>query len=134
KNTPNLGKATQAIQNAVRSQSRIIDDLMDVSRIRTGKLKLNFATLSYQDVLKGIEAVFDPLASAEGVIFETFKPEQPIYVRADPTRLEQIVWNLLNNAWKFTKGGERICMQLEREGDQARLDVIDTGEGICPDF
>ena len=134
KNTPNLGKATQAIQNAVRSQSRIIDDLMDVSRIRTGKLKLNFATLSYQDVLKGIEAVFDPLASAEGVILETFKPEQPIYVRADPTRLEQIVWNLLNNAWKFTKGGERICMQLEREGDQARLDVIDTGEGICPDF
>ena len=134
KNTPGLGKATQAIQNAVRSQSRIIDDLMDVSRIRTGKLKLNYATLTYQDVLKGIEAVFDPLASAEGVTFETFKPEQPIFVRADPTRLEQIVWNLLNNAWKFTKGGDRICMQLEREGDQARLDVVDTGEGIAADF
>ena len=134
KNVPNLGKATQAIQNAVRSQSRIIDDLMDVSRIRTGKLKLNYATLTYQDVLRGIEAVFDPLASTEGITFETFKPEQPIYVRADPTRLEQIVWNLLNNAWKFTKGGDRICMQLEREGDQARLDVVDTGEGIAADF
>lgn len=134
KNTPTLQKATQAIQNAVRSQSRIIDDLMDVSRIRTGKLKLNFITLSYQELLKGIEAVFGPLAQAEGVSFETFKPEQPVFVHADPTRLEQIIWNLLNNAWKFTKGGDRICMQLERDGDLARLDVIDTGEGITADF
>ena len=134
KNTPSLQKATQAIQNAVRSQSRIIDDLMDVSRIRTGKLKLNFITLSYQELLKGIEAVFGPLAEAEGVSFETFKPEQPVFVHADPTRLEQIIWNLLNNAWKFTKGGDRICMQLERDGDLARLDVIDTGEGITADF
>ncbi|KJH80187.1 CheR family methyltransferase [Stutzerimonas stutzeri] len=134
KNTPSLQKATQAIQNAVRSQSRIIDDLMDVSRIRTGKLKLNFVTLSYQELLKGIEAVFGPLAQAEGVSFETFKPEQPVFIHADPTRLEQIIWNLLNNAWKFTKGGDRICMQLERDGDLARLDVIDTGEGITADF
>ncbi len=134
KNSASLRKATQSIQNAVRSQSRIIDDLMDVSRIRTGKLKLQFSTLQFQEVLRGIEAVFDPLAQAENVTFETFKPEQPIYIRADPTRLEQVIWNLLNNAWKFTKGGERICLQLEREGDQARLDVIDTGEGISADF
>lgn len=134
KNTPTLHKATQAIQNAVRSQSRIIDDLMDVSRIRTGKLKLNLATLVYQDVFDSIEAVFSPLAQAEGVTFETLKPEQPVFVRADTTRLEQIIWNLLNNAWKFTKAGDRICMELERDGDQARLDVIDTGEGISADF
>jgi len=134
KHAPNLRKAIQAIQNAVRSQSRIIDDLMDVSRIRTGKLKLQFATLLYEDVLRGIEAVFAPLAQTENVTFEVFKPEQPIYIHADPTRLDQIIWNLLNNAWKFTKGGDRICVQLEREGDQARLDVIDTGEGISADF
>ncbi|MCQ4313609.1 PAS domain S-box protein [Pseudomonas stutzeri] len=134
KHFPALRKATQSIQNAVRSQSRIIDDLMDVSRIRTGKLKLQFSTLQYQEVLRGIEAVFAPLAQAENVTFEAFKPEQPLYVHADPTRLDQIIWNLLNNAWKFTKGGERICLQLEREGDQARLDVIDTGEGISADF
>src|SRR5690606_27685550 len=47
---------------------------------------------------------------------------------------EQIIWNLLNNAWKFTKAGDRICMELERDGDQARLDVIDTGEGISAEF
>jgi len=134
KNTPNLLKATQAIQSAVRSQSRIIDDLMDVSRIRTGKLKLNFTTLQYQDVLGSIEAVFSPLAQAEGVTFESFRPEQPVFIRADLTRLEQIIWNLLNNAWKFTKAGDRICMELERDGDQARLNVIDTGEGIAADF
>lgn len=134
KNSPSLRKAAQAIQNAVRSQSRIIDDLMDVSRIRTGKLKLQFSTLQYQDVLRGIEAVFAPLAQAENVTFEVFKPEQPVYVQADPTRLEQVIWNLLNNAWKFTKGGDRICMQLERDGEQARLDIIDTGEGISADF
>ncbi|AHY41565.1 CheR family methyltransferase [Stutzerimonas decontaminans] len=134
KNIPSLKKATTAIQNAVRSQSRIIDDLMDVSRIRTGKLKLNFVTLHYQDVLRGIEAVFRPLAQAEDVAFETCIPDQPVFIHADPTRLDQIIWNLLNNAWKFTKGGERICMQFEREGDQVRLDVIDTGEGISAEF
>lgn len=134
KNSPNLGKAAQSIQHAVRSQSRIIDDLMDVSRIRTGKLKLQFSTLLYQDVLRGIEAVFAPLAQAENVTFDVYKPEHAIYVQADPTRLEQIIWNLLNNAWKFTKGGQRICMQLERDGTQVRLDVIDTGEGITADF
>lgn len=134
KNSPNLRKAAQSIQNAVRSQSRIIDDLMDVSRIRTGKLKLQFSTLLYQDVLRGIEAVFAPLAQAENVTFDVYKPEHAIYVQADPTRLEQIIWNLLNNAWKFTKGGQRICMQLERDGTQVRLDVIDTGEGITADF
>ncbi|HAB63867.1 MAG TPA: chemotaxis protein [Pseudomonas sp.] len=134
RNSPSLRKATQSIQNAVRSQSRIIDDLMDVSRIRTGKLKLQFSTLLYQNVLHGIEAVFAPLAQAESVTFEVLKPSQPIYVHADPTRLDQIIWNLLNNAWKFTKGGERICMQLERDGNLARLDVIDTGEGISADF
>jgi two-component system CheB/CheR fusion protein len=134
KNSPNLHKATQSIQNAVRSQSRIIDDLMDVSRIRTGKLKLQFSTVNYQEVLRGIESVFAPLAQAENVVFDAFKPELPIYVHADPTRLDQIIWNLLNNAWKFTKGGQRICIQLERDGELARLDVIDTGEGISPDF
>ncbi|WP_019340429.1 CheR family methyltransferase [Stutzerimonas stutzeri] len=134
KHSPSLRKATQSIQNAVRSQSRIIDDLMDVSRIRTGKLKLQFSTLNYQEVLCGIEAVFAPLAQGENVTFDSYKPDQPIYIHADPTRLDQIIWNLLNNAWKFTKGGERICMQLERDGDQARLDVIDSGEGISADF
>ncbi|WP_454911301.1 CheR family methyltransferase [Stutzerimonas chloritidismutans] len=134
KSSQSLRKATQAIQNAVRSQSRIIDDLMDVSRVRTGKLKLHFATLRYQEVLRGIESVFAPLAQAENVTFEAFKPDDPIYVYADPTRLEQIIWNLLNNAWKFTKGGQRIWMQLEREGEQVRLDVVDTGEGISAEF
>jgi two-component system CheB/CheR fusion protein len=134
KNTPSLSKATGTIQNAVRSQSRIIDDLMDVSRVRTGKLKLNFTALRYQDLLKGIESVFLPLVEVDGVIFDCCEPEEPLYIHADPTRLEQIIWNLLNNAWKFTKGGDRICLHLEREGNQARLDVIDTGLGISKEF
>lgn len=134
RSVPSLVKRVQAIQNAVRSQSQIIDDLMDVSRIRTGKLKLNFAPVQYQDLLRGIETVFRPLAQADGVTFDISLPEQPMHVQADPTRLEQIVWNLLNNAWKFSKGGERISVQLERDGDFARLDVIDTGQGICADF
>jgi two-component system CheB/CheR fusion protein len=134
KNTPAIARATQSIQNAVRSQSRIIDDLMDVSRLRTGKLKLHFTTLNYQELLKSIESVFLPAAQGDGVTFDSFKPKEPLYIHADPTRLEQIIWNLLNNAWKFTKGGDRICLQLEREGNQARLDVIDTGQGISEDF
>jgi len=134
KNATSLSKATQSIQSAVRSQSRIIDDLMDVSRIRTGKLKLHFITLHYQDLLRGIESVFLPLVEGEGVTFDSVQPEEALYIHADPTRLEQIIWNLLNNAWKFTKGGDCISLQLERDGDLARLDVIDTGMGISEEF
>ncbi len=134
RNASNLAKAVQSIQNAVRSQSRIIDDLMDISRMRTGKLKLNFTTLSYQDLLKGIEPVFLTLVQGESVSLESFMPDEPLYIYADPTRLEQVIWNLLNNAWKFTQGGDRICLELKREGEQARLDVIDTGVGIAEDF
>ncbi len=134
KNTLSLSKATRSIQSAVRSQSRIIDDLMDVSRIRTGKLKLHFITLHYQELLKGIESVFLPLAEGEGVTFDRSLPAEPLFIHADPTRLEQIIWNLLNNAWKFTKGGDCISLQLERDGHMARLDVIDTGVGISKEF
>lgn len=129
-----LSKAARGIQAAVRSQSRIIDDLMDVSRLRTGKLKLHFTTLHYQELLEGLEAVFRPLAQGEGVTFDSQYDDEPLYVEADPTRLEQIVWNLLNNAWKFTPAGGHISLVLRREGELARLEVSDTGQGISADF
>jgi len=134
KQSPALSKAARGIQAAVRSQSRIIDDLMDVSRLRTGKLKLYFDTLHYQALLEGIEAVFRPLTQADGVVFDSEHDPEPLYVEADPTRLEQIVWNLLNNAWKFTPPGGRISLRLSRDGEHARLEVSDTGHGISEDF
>ncbi|MBA1272284.1 CheR family methyltransferase [Stutzerimonas azotifigens] len=134
RNAPALVKAVQSIQSAVRSQSRIIDDLMDVSRIRTGKLRLSMDTVHLQALLSRIETVFQPLADGEGLTFEVVKFEQSLYVKADPTRLEQIVWNLLNNSWKFTPSGGLIRLALAREGDMARLDVVDSGQGMTEDF
>ncbi|TLX61388.1 chemotaxis protein [Stutzerimonas nosocomialis] len=131
---PSLTKAVQAIQSAVRSQSQIIDDLMDVSRIRTGKLRLSMDTVHLQALLSRIETVFQPLADGEGLAFDVIRFDQPLYVKGDPTRLEQIVWNLLNNAWKFTPSGGLIRLTLDREGDMARLDVVDSGQGMTEDF
>ncbi|KTS75385.1 chemotaxis protein [Pseudomonas oryzihabitans] len=126
-------RATEAIQRAVRSQAQIIDDLLDLSRIRTGKLKLERQSLDLAQQLHEIAAVVRPLAG-EVQVHCTRLPETPLYVQADATRIGQIVWNLLNNAIKFTPAGGQVEITLGVEGEEARLDVSDTGQGIAPDF
>ncbi|KTT44636.1 chemotaxis protein, partial [Pseudomonas oryzihabitans] len=126
-------RATEAIQRAVRSQAQIIDDLLDLSRIRTGKLKLERQSLDLAQQLHEIAAVVRPLAG-EVQVHCTRLPETPLYVQADATRIGQIVWNLLNNAIKFTPAGGQVEITLGVEGQEARLDVSDTGQGIDPDF
>ncbi len=129
-----MSKASQAILQAVRSQAQIIDDLLDVSRVHTGKLKLKRAALDLDDVLGEIIKATQTEIHQAGLelIYEPPREEQLI-VNADPVRVEQIVWNLLHNAIKFTEPGGHIELQLARDGDMARLDVIDNGRGISPE-
>ena len=128
------GRALDTILGAVRSQARIIDDLLDLSRINTGKLKLNRGPVLLQQLLSDIAAVAKDDAAEERILIELQLPEdaqEPLVIDADPVRIEQIIWNLLNNALKFTDAGGRICLRLVDEGSHVRFDVQDTGQGIA---
>jgi two-component system CheB/CheR fusion protein len=126
-------RAAGVIRNAVLSQTKIIDDLLDMSRVRTGKLTLSMAPLDLAQVAQAaIEATrADPAASALTV--ELQGAEVSLKVLADPVRMEQVLMNLLSNAVKFTPAG-KVTMALSREQDEARVDVIDTGQGMAPSF
>ncbi|MBT2339802.1 MULTISPECIES: CheR family methyltransferase [Pseudomonas] len=131
KNTANAAKAVSTISDAVSSQARIIDDLLDVARIRTGKLKLKPQPLELGSVLRDIHAVVTEEYPSAQVTLELPEPASaPIVVDADPTRLEQIVWNLVQNALKFSPEDARIRIVLSQAGGSAQLDVIDNGVGL----
>lgn len=124
-------KAVNTICDAVNSQARIIDDLLDVARVRTGKLKLQAVTVDLVSVLRDIHTVV--LNEQHETTVELQVPSQPLMVHADPTRLEQIIWNLVNNALKFTPPTGRVQLIASQDGAKVRLDVKDNGTGIAPE-
>lgn len=123
-------KAVGIICDAVASQARIIDDLLDVARIRTGKLKLKTQQVDLCLVLHGIHAVVDNEQHDCSVRLALPADGAPVYIEGDSTRLEQIIWNLLNNALKFSPSGSEIRLVLSRHDSEAQLDVIDQGVGL----
>ncbi|HKV10907.1 MAG TPA: ATP-binding protein [Thermoanaerobaculia bacterium] len=127
-------RAVATIERNARSQSQIVDDLLDVSRIITGKLRLQVDEV---DLAHVIETAFDslrPAADAKEIRIETRVEREAARVSGDPHRLQQVVWNLLSNAVKFTPRGGRIEVRLGRSGSQVELRVSDSGIGIAPDF
>jgi two-component system CheB/CheR fusion protein len=124
-------RAVNTICDAVNSQARIIDDLLDVARVRTGKLKLQPVAVDLTSVLRDIHTVV--LNDQHDITLELLVPCDPLMVHADPTRLEQIIWNLVNNALKFTPPKGRVQLIVSQSGDMARLDVKDNGAGIAPE-
>ncbi|MFU2325788.1 CheR family methyltransferase [Pseudomonas sp. NFX98] len=127
-------KAVNTICDAVTSQSRIIDDLLDVARVRTGKLKLKKQAVDLGRILQDIHTVVTNDQHPCVVTLQVPQPpEPPLVVDADSTRLEQIIWNLVNNALKFTPSDGRVELIARRVGDMAQLDVIDSGIGLEQD-
>ena len=124
-------KAVNTICDAVTSQARIIDDLLDVARVRTGKLKLQPVAVDLASVLRDVHTVV--LNDQHDVTVELLVPSDALMVQADPTRLEQIIWNLVNNALKFTPPKGRVQLIASQSGDMARLDIKDNGAGIAPE-
>ncbi|GGJ92086.1 CheR family methyltransferase [Pseudomonas matsuisoli] len=127
-------RAVDTILTSVRSQARIIDDLLDLSRINTGKFKLNLEPVTLQVLVADIVDVLYAESTARDIAisFETPRVEvDPLVVNADPIRVEQVIWNLLNNALKFTPDGGAITLRLGRENADIRIDVQDTGHGIA---
>ena len=127
-------RAASIIRSSVMSQAKIIDDLMDMSRVRTGKLSLTMAPVVLDTLLPGMVEVArnDPAAKDIGIAFSGGADGMPVL--ADVVRIEQVVMNLLSNAIKFTPGGGRVEVHLAREDEALRIDVIDSGQGIAPSF
>jgi two-component system CheB/CheR fusion protein len=124
-------KAVTTICDAVNSQARIIDDLLDVARVRTGKLKLQPTNVDLSGVLRDIHNVVINEQHLTRVDLQL--PDEPLIVHADPTRVEQIIWNLVNNALKFTPPTGHIHLIASRNGQMAQLDIKDNGVGIAAD-
>jgi len=122
--------AVDSIRGAVRAQTRIIDDLLDMSRIRTGKFTLAAVPVDLNAVVEEIVETAAADSSAASLAIGLAPSPRPAIVNADPSRLEQIVWNLVSNAIKFTPEGGRIAIEVTIEGRFVKLVVSDTGCGI----
>jgi two-component system CheB/CheR fusion protein len=125
-------KAAAAIRSSVISQAKIIEDLLDLSRLNTGKLALSMGQVNLTTLVSSIVESFQTNAAAEGLNVRFEGIPEPLIVMADQVRVEQVILNLLNNAEKFTQPGGSILVRLGLEGQDTRLDVIDNGVGIMP--
>jgi two-component system CheB/CheR fusion protein len=125
-------RCAETIRTSVLSQAKIIEDLLDLSRVRTGKLALSVAPVHADKVVGGIIDVARADPSGRGLLIEAYGLDEGLVVMADAVRFEQIVMNLLSNAIKFTPQGGRIEVRLRAEEAAMRLDVIDSGQGIAP--
>jgi two-component system CheB/CheR fusion protein len=134
RSAPAVARAADVIRRAVLSQAKITDDLLDLSRLRTGKLTISAVPVQWSTVVARVVEAVGEDARAKRLAVEVDAGPPDLSVQADPVRVEQIVWNLMSNALKFTQVGGHIALRLSREGDEGRLDVTDNGQGIAPDF
>ncbi|MCU1384297.1 MAG: multi-sensor hybrid histidine kinase [Acidobacteria bacterium] len=126
-------RALQAIERNSRIQAQLVDDLLDVSTIVTGKLRLTFEPVNLATVVEAALDTVRPAIENKRVQLDTELAGE-VVVFGDAARLQQVVWNLLSNAARLTADGGRIRVALERHDGSARLVVSDTGIGIAPDF
>src|SRR5215216_4803617 len=129
-----LNQGLEAIDRNARVQAQLIDDLLDVSRIVSGKLNLDVRPLDITSVTRAAINVVRPAADAKGMVLEYWAEPGLGAICADSARLHQVIWNLLSNAVKFTPHGGKIHVRVEQDGSDARVTVKDTGQGIEPDF
>jgi signal transduction histidine kinase/ActR/RegA family two-component response regulator len=134
KGSANLQRMADAVKRNAVAQSKLIRDLLDLSRLRSGKLELNRETVSPVTSIENAIETVRMDAAAKEITIEVIAPDDLLFVRADPVRLEQIIWNLLNNSVKFTPNGGRITVRLEENANQIVLTVTDNGQGIDPSF
>ncbi|SFU88799.1 CheR family methyltransferase [Pseudoduganella namucuonensis] len=131
---PLIGKAVQAIRAAAVSQAKIINDLLDMSRINTGKLTLSLHNLDLCELVKGIAGIATEDPNAAGLRIVCEDDSGPLFVYADRVRMEQVVSNLLSNAIKFTPQEGEIALRLGAQDGWVRLQVRDSGQGIAAEY
>jgi len=133
KKSERLKHAAKIIHEMVRAQAQLVEDMVDVSRARTGKLAIDRKLLPLTFVIADSIGALRREAQDKKIALDVQIDDAPLIVEADPVRVRQIAWNLLANSLKFTPSGGTIRVRLGREGPNARLDIEDTGQGIAPD-
>ncbi len=126
-------RALEVIEQNANAQVRLVEDLLDLSRIITGKFRLDVQTMHLSASVEAAVGAIQPAATAKGIALEVVADADVGPVYGDPQRLQQAVWNVLSNAVKFTPQGGRIKAELGSEAGHVVVVVTDTGEGIAPD-
>ena len=131
---PQVRQAAEVIERNARAQNRIVDDLLEMSRIISGKVRLDVQALDLANVIGAAVDTVAAAAQARGILLEQDIEPGAGLTRGDPHRLQQVLWNLLSNAIKFTGGGGRVRVRLRRKGPELEIEVADTGQGIATEF
>ncbi|WP_438007472.1 PAS domain S-box protein [Sorangium sp. So ce321] len=129
---PEIAKAFETIRRNAQAQARIVEDVLDVSRIVTGKMHIETRPTNFAAIVDDALEVVRPAADAKGIELSVQGAEGPLSLVGDPARLQQVVWNLLSNAVKFTERGGHVRVNLEQAGASIHLAVHDDGRGIDP--
>lgn len=126
--------AIDAIERNAKVQTRLIDDLLDVSRMIQGRVSLTVSPQNLRAIVDAAVETIRPAAAAKEITVDLDAPDDLLPVIGDDNRLLQVVWNLLANALKYTPRGGRVLVSVAGEGDRAMIRVTDSGEGIDPGF
>ncbi len=132
--TSDAVKGLTVIERNARAQTKIIEDLLDMSSIVSGKVRLDVQRVDLASVINATIETIKPGLQAKGINLELMLDEEPNPVQGDPNRLQQVLWNLLTNAMKFTPKGGQIVISLRRVNAHLEVEVRDDGEGIDPAF
>jgi signal transduction histidine kinase len=127
-------RGIEVIDRNVRAQAQLVDDLLDMSRIVSGKVRLEIRAVDLAEVIEAAVATVRPAAEAREIRLRVDVDHRAGPVSGDPNRLQQVVWNLLSNAIKFTGRGGLVTVQLTPVGSQVEVVVSDSGKGIAPEF
>ena len=133
-NPERLAEGLNSIEQSARTQSKMVDELLDLSRINAGKLRVEMEILSLSELIEEAISVHQPAALAKGIDVEVKNDVPDALVRGDSGRLHQVFGNLISNAIKFTPGGGRVEIHAYLDGATVCFAVTDNGEGIAPEF
>ena len=126
--------ALDVIDRNIGAQTQLVEDLLDISRIVSGRMRLSVQPVDLGNVLSAVIDSVAPAAAAKEIRLQSSVDVADGWIRGDPDRLQQIMWNLLSNAIKFTPRGGRVGVEAKRNEDHVELIVTDTGQGIARDF
>jgi CheY-like chemotaxis protein/two-component sensor histidine kinase len=127
-------RALETVERSTRAQAQLINDLLDVSRIVSGKLTMDLTSVDADEVVASALEAVRPLAEAKSIVLAHHRAERPAVVQGDAGRLQQVVWNLLSNAIKFTPEGGGVTVDVSAGESEVAVAVVDTGKGIAPEL
>ncbi len=131
---PTSARALGTIERNIRLQSQLIDDLLDMSRILSGKMRIEARPIAIGPIIDAALEIVSPAAENRGIRLRRQLDRESIEIFGDPARLQQVIWNLLSNAIKFTPGGGEVEVRVQRVDSWLQIVVRDTGQGIDPSF